>query len=411
MTRRRTGQGGGSCASLDAFVKKVVLLLGVWVFAAATACAVILFSTNDPSANTTAPTGNLADSGWQYQGSWGAYLGTPIAPQFFISASHIGNAGNSIFIYQNVNYPVVSSVKDPFSDLQIWQVSATQTFPSFAPLYTKQDEVGKQLVVMGRGTQRGNGFTLNGTLLGWIWGQSDSVKRWGENIVTSIVPYPGLHELIYATFDQDGLPSEAHLSSGDSGGAVFLQDNGVWKLAGINYGVDSGFDTDSGGMNPLPGDGQALFDTRGLYYEDTMDPPHYALISGSDPVPTGFYSTRISSSLDWIYSVIDPTGDFDGDGIPNLLEYALILNAPGERGYGATQASISSGMLSLTYRKITTATQLQYEVRESTDLVSWTTVTPQVEVVETDGNVQTIKASVPVGSNTPLFLRLRITQQ
>jgi hypothetical protein len=396
-------------------VKKTVPLVGLLLFFAGSACAVILFSTGDPSVNTTAPTGDLADSGWQYEGFWGGFLGTPIAPNFFVSAHHIGQAG-SVFTYQGSTYHLVATgnpndpythFDDPYSDLRIWQV--VESFPTFAPLYTTGDEVGKHLVVIGRGTQRGSQVLVNGTLSGWYWGPGDGMERWGENIVTSIVPYPGLRELVQADFDANGLPSEAHLSSGDSGGAVFLEENGVWKLAGINYGVDSGYYTDANGTNELAN--AALFDTRGLYYEDQTKPPYYTLISGPDPVPSASYSTRIVACLDWIYSVIDPDGDADGDGIPNLLQYALVLNQPLERGYGATSPSISGGSLSFTYRKITTATQLQYEVQESTDLVSWTTVTPQEQVVETHGNVQTIQASMPAGSNGPLFLRLLITRQ
>ena len=93
------------------------------------------------------------------------------------------------------------------------------------------------------------------------------------------------------------------------------------------------------------------------------------------------------------------------------MQYALDLNSPFAQGYGPTQGGFSPGTASLTYRKITTATQLQYEVEQSTDLVTWTPVTTQDQVVDTRGNVQTIQANVAVGANTSLFLRLRITQQ
>src|SRR6185436_10644721 len=52
--------------------------------------AVIFWSTSDPSYNTTAPTGALAGSGWQYEGKWGSFLGTVIAPQYFVTAEHVG---------------------------------------------------------------------------------------------------------------------------------------------------------------------------------------------------------------------------------------------------------------------------------------------------------------------------------
>jgi hypothetical protein len=388
-------------------VKTIAALL---VMTLSNASGVILFDTGDPSVNTTAPTGDLAGSGWQFEGVWGGRPGTPIAPNFFITAHHFGFAG-TVFTFQGVDYHLVPTgnsndpyvnFADPFSDLIIWQV--VETFPTFAPLYPTGDEVGQRLVVIGRGTQRGTEVTLNGTLRGWNWGAADGAQRWGENFVSAIVPDPSYHELIYATFDQNGLPSEAHLSSGDSGGGVFIEQNGVWKLAAINLGVDDLYTqpSDSGHLVA------AIFDARGYY--NKLSDGSFVLISGADPVPTGFYSTRISSSLDWIYSAIDPSGDSDGNGVPNLLQYALDLNAAPERGYGAIQGAASGGSVSLTYRKITTAMNLQYQIEQSTDLVSWTAVTPQEQVIDTRGNVQTIKASVPVGSNPNLFLRLRITQ-
>jgi hypothetical protein len=103
--------------------------------------------------------------------------------------------------------------------------------------------------------------------------------------------------MLYATFDQNALAEEAHLSSGDSGGAVFLNDGGIWKLAGINTDVDGPFYSGPGGNGPFI---SALFDERGRYSAEGT------LIDGGAAVPSGFYSSRISSRLNWIYSVIDP---------------------------------------------------------------------------------------------------------
>src|SRR3954447_6712433 len=111
-----------------------------------TARAVILFDTGDASVNTTAPGGPLLNSGWQYEGLWGGFLGTPIAPHFFISAAHIGQAGGA-FSFQSSTYTIVRSFALTNSDLLIWQVN--ETFPSYAPLYTKSTEAGQHLVVIG----------------------------------------------------------------------------------------------------------------------------------------------------------------------------------------------------------------------------------------------------------------------
>lgn len=255
----------------------------------AVANGVLLFRTGDPTANTTEPTGALAGSGWQYEGTFGIYLGTAIAPHYFVTAKHLGN-GPTQFLYHGVNYTIVRSFADPGADLLIFEVAGT--LPLYAPLYSRSDEIGKHLVVIGRGTQRGPARIVNGQLRGWEWGAGDSIQRWGENEVASIVG-----ATLYALFDQAGLPQEAHISSGDSGGAVFLNEGGVWKLAGINSDVDR-FASGPDGGGPY---NAALFDERGSYRSDGT------LVTGDAPVPSGFYAARISSRIGWINSIIGNT--------------------------------------------------------------------------------------------------------
>jgi hypothetical protein len=265
---------------------RVPLIVAVLLSFSAVANGVLLFRTGDATANTTEPTGALSGSGWQYEGTFGAYLGTAIAPHFFVTAKHLGN-GPTQFFFHGVNYPIVRSFADPDADLRIFEVSGT--LPLYAPLYSRNDEVGKHLVVIGRGTQRGTERIVNGQPRGWNWGASDLVQRWGENQVASIVG-----DKLYALFDQGGLPQEAHLSGGDSGGAVFLSDGGVWKLAGINSDVDH-FASGPDGGGPYEA---ALFDERGSYRSDGI------LVTGDAPVPSGFYAARISSRIAWINSII-----------------------------------------------------------------------------------------------------------
>src|SRR5689334_4240580 len=107
-------------------MKRILALLAFSLLLAATAGAVILFRTDDPTANTTAPSNDAAGSGWNYEGIWGSFLGTPIAPHFFLSAKHIGQAGGD-FVFNGVHYTIVAGYTDPFSDLNLWQVA--ETFP------------------------------------------------------------------------------------------------------------------------------------------------------------------------------------------------------------------------------------------------------------------------------------------
>src|SRR5262245_56014849 len=131
-----------ACSSVSAvksmnahFSSRASCLLSCLVMMAlvAEAHALVFYSTGDPNFNTTPPTGSLSDSGWQWQGAWGGFLGTPIAPHHFLTASHVGGSTNQLFRLNGVDYRTIAMFDDPETDLRIWQVDGT--FPSFAPLY------------------------------------------------------------------------------------------------------------------------------------------------------------------------------------------------------------------------------------------------------------------------------------
>jgi hypothetical protein len=304
---------------------------------------VVFYSTSDSEYHTSAPAeASLVNSGWQYQGTWGSFLGTPIAPNLFITASHVGGGIGDIFTYQGLSYSTTAAYTSTTSDLRIWQVSAA--FSSYAPLYTSGDEVGQPLVVMGRGTRRG-AEVLNSESqpAGWLWGTADQRMRWGENDVASVVDGgASLGQLLQATFDRpSGLRDEAHLSIGDSGGGVFIKDtsDGLWKLAGINYGVDAYFSL-AGGSDP--GFNAALYDMGGFYLGTPGD---YTLLSNTgQDVPSSFYSTRISANSEWINGVISAVpetsmyGVFVGLGLAGLAVYRVSKRNLGpDQGCGHTR--------------------------------------------------------------------------
>src|SRR5688572_16569929 len=240
------------------------------------ASAVILYASNQR--NTTAP-GSLAkhgtshtpggpndprrllNSGWQWQvlfdNAQGAASGTAIAPQYFITAAHLGGPGNSTVTLNGVTYNIDSSfnagigtpgwAEDPNSDLRIWKI--TGTFPTHAQLYNEAlgSEVNRPLVVFGRGSQRGAEVRVGGELKGWQWGPRDGALSWGENNVGQIVNFgAGFGAGLRFFFDADGGPNEAGLSDRDSGGGLFIRSGGAWKLAGINLAVDGPWRFDAG---------------------------------------------------------------------------------------------------------------------------------------------------------------------
>jgi hypothetical protein len=276
------------------------------LLAVAPARAVIFDATGDPNFNKTEPldqNGNPINSGWQYEGLFDGFIGTPIAPNYFITAQHIGGSIGDTITFGGLNYTTTAVFNSPNSDLRIWRISGA--FNTYAPLYTKSDETGKGLYVYGRGTQRGGevDHTVGTTQTpnGWLWGAGDSVERWGENTVTEIaVGDSSQGEFLRATFDHNAGPNEGHLSAGDSGGGVFIFDItlGQWALAGINYGVDGPYYTDAQGNGAF---NAALFDQTGYFLNSgTPQAPIYTAATG----PGSFYSTRISSNAGWISSII-----------------------------------------------------------------------------------------------------------
>jgi PKD repeat protein len=259
--------------------------------------AVLFKSTADPTYNTNSPSGTLTNSGWQYEGAWGSFLGTPVAPMFFLAAKHVGGTTGEVFVLNGFTYHTTAFFDNPNSDLRMWQVA--ETFPSYALFYTNTDEVGKHCIIFGRGTQRGPAVIVSGVINGWQWGASDGVERWGENdVATNVDGGAGLGDFLYATFDRDAGSNECHLSVGDSSGGMFIQNGGVWQLAGIHYAVAGPF------SNAVDGTvfEAALLDRGGLYESDggvwTFIP------NTAQDNPSGFFSTRISSHIDWINSVI-----------------------------------------------------------------------------------------------------------
>lgn len=268
---------------------------------------VIHMDNGDPGAHLVAPTGVLEGSGWIWQGEWENGSGTVIQSNLFLTAKHLGGRAGNIFRYQGQDYRVTDGFLDGGSDLAIWRVQGT--FSSFAPLYRGGNEMGKALVLHGRGAPRGEEVRLpnqpNGTLKGWKWALGDQTMRWATNRVTSILNVQGLPTtgadpggLLYFTLDFSPSGREGTLGGGDSGGGLFLFDGGSWFLAGVNYSAQGRYRYSGETQDFLA----ALFDQRGMERE-TLD--GYALVpNGPFPVPGGAYVSRISANLNWIDTIL-----------------------------------------------------------------------------------------------------------
>jgi hypothetical protein len=101
--------------------------------------------------------------------------------------------------------------------------------------------------------------------------------------------------------------------------------------------------------------------------------------------------------------------DPDSDGLPNLLEYALNLppNAV-SRATAAVQAA--GGNLEYTYTRGTAAynSGTSFQVEWSDDLTTWFTTGVVESLISDDGTHQQVKATLPAGSGSRRFVRLRV---
>lgn len=266
----------------------------------APADAVVLYSKS--YRNKSAPSGSYANSGWQWQGEWGQFLGTPIGKNHFITAKHVGGSIGQNLTLNGKGYRTTACFDDPGSDLRIWKVGAS--FGSWAPIYTGRSEAGKEAMIFGRGSQRGAEVRVGSTRKGWRWGAMDYLRSWGRNRVDGVRRLgTGLGDALYFDFDRSGIAEEGMLTGGDSGGALFIKDGTTWKLAGIHYAVEASFRLTPSGA----GFNAAIFDKGGLWYGGKL------VADTSTDVPALAYSTRVATRSAWIGDVlagrIAPTGN------------------------------------------------------------------------------------------------------
>lgn len=393
------------------------------------ALAVVFWHTADPNYNSKTPGDN---SGWQYQGVFYGFQGVPIAPLYFITAKHIGGSIGGIFYFHNDAYTTVAVYDSPTTDLRIWKVNASKPFPTFAPLSSGIADTVGTATIIGRGRQRGEEVIVSGQSKGWKWGFADYVQRWGRNVVVGELNDINYGKLLYCDFDKPGIPNECHLSEYDSGGSMYVLEAGLWRLAGINLGVDGRFRMTAMDNPPYYA---TLFDAGGLQVEGPTNVFTNVTDTAND-IPSSFYCSRISPSLSWImdkapgsntlalesYSAwqrlyFTPTeiaatatsnaaGDFDHDCIENLLEFALNLDPTFHEQVTVTPAIGIRGLPVVRLENISGSDRLTIEfVRRSNASGSGLTYTPEFS---SNLNVWSSVGTTTVTTINPRWERVKV---
>ena len=278
-------------------------------------------------------------------GRFRGFLGTPVDATHFITAKHIGIVpSDTIEFTQGPNvgtYTIASWVDDPGSDLRIVQIAGT--FQAWVPLNGSGYETNRTATIFGRGGAGQSTIYVGTELKGWTAAGMDGQISWGRNVVTGTL---GNNQL-YARFEINGLPQEAGLTTGDSGGPWFAPDGqGLLRLVGVSFGVTGPYAMDVGGSPNGSVFEAALVDLGGLW----VGSPGNQVFIPENPVnvPSVIVASRISDRIGWIATVIDlSTEDTDRDGVANQFDNCPFLaNASqadnGGLGFSATPDGIGN---------------------------------------------------------------------
>ncbi len=256
-------------------------------------------------------------------GQFRGFLGTPVDATHFITAKHIGiAASDTITFTQGPNvgtYSIASWFDDAGSDLRI--VRITGTFQAWVPLNGSGYETNRTATIFGRGGAGQAQVFVGPELKGWTAAGMDGQISWGRNVVTGTL---GSNQ-IYARFEINGLPQEAGLTTGDSGGPWFAPDGqGLLRLVGISFGVTGPYAYDVAGAPAGSVFEAALVDLGGLW----VGYPGNQVFIPENPVyvPSVLVASRISDRIAWISTVVDlSTVDTDRDGVANQFDNCPFL--------------------------------------------------------------------------------------
>ena len=272
--------------------------------------ALIFCFTNAVDYHQQAPTGTLAQSGWQQTVKIDCltqplgksnFLGAIIFSNALLTAAHMGEIRLNDTFRLEGTHTLTSKVSASGSDLAVYFFTPPVTNKDHIALINIESSIDTNayVVYQGCGTERG-AIVTSGTLTnGWMWSGTNwwnctwGTRRWGINQTFGATD-DGLCAL--AAFDNNGDTDECMLSIGDSGGPGFIKTGSGWKVAMVNFFVDPAVFTVS--TNPATSFYASLYDYAGLYYwSDSAwqwTPPE------DSPSPCLLGCSRTSQRITWL---------------------------------------------------------------------------------------------------------------
>ncbi len=326
--------------------------------------------------------------------------------RFVLTANHVTESTGASIHLGGVNYSRDTSypyVRIPNTDLKVFRIlphpnSGLPVLPKLRlVLPTEQDlsapvtfiawGEGKGAVVSGSGWYRsGQNHPLTAVPL-----PSARAQRWGTNTTAATFSsIEGAGEQLRTSFvrviqgpNDRTSPTLAQGTMGDSGSGLFSNYNGVWKMIGVTRAV-----TDPTRAFYSPGDITTF--TRVRTYARNLRFENWAAAELGNPLAP-------------------PDGDPNGDGIPHLLDYAFGGSPQVPDSAERPVVAVDSLNASITFSRNMTATDLEYEVMVSEDLVKWDPPeTSTSAFLDTTGLQRRQRVTVPLNGRDMLFLRVEV---
>lgn len=194
---------------------------------------------------------------------------------------------------------------------------------------------------------------------------------------------------------------------------AFAHGNGIYFAAGINKDnadADTNLiSTDGATWTPLTTAAQANRNAA-VFFNNT-----FITVGASGQIwqsntftapPENNYLTWQSQNFPEAPPFSGPADDFDGDGIPNLGEYATGTDPRDGSDHANLAAAVTADYFTLTVPKAAGVTDVNIRVESSTDLQAWSTA--GTTIIEDSASQLTVKITAPVSSAVPNrgFLRV-----
>ncbi len=202
------------------------LLILVGFFLPASAIVV-----GDYSVATNPPTGSW-DVNWDYVYNYKQSSSVAVGGHWILTAAHVADDGFvSDITIGSITYYQQEVIFHTSADLAL--VRFDKDFSGYYPLYTGSFSVGDDIAMIGYGN---TGTVSSASYLDS--GSGSGTKRWGSNEFSQ--DYTAGDSVGFLMGFNDGATiNEAGVGVWDSGGGSFVEDGGVWKLAGINTSRNS----------------------------------------------------------------------------------------------------------------------------------------------------------------------------